>query len=129
MSPVDLRDLGKVKFKRRGASRSGITLCDAQSDMLLSGQYSCTLGHLGVNHITRKIFVNLRLHGYSPVNYEVPVDSYNNLVDLNSLARRIGRAAGHYLQRNAIYVPWDRVEIQYLEEVAFETWRLKMRIL
>lgn len=42
--------------------------------------------------------VHPQLHGYSPVNYEVPVDSYNNLVDLNSLARRIGRAAGHYLQ-------------------------------
>ncbi|KAL4075703.1 hypothetical protein J3A83DRAFT_2021831 [Scleroderma citrinum] len=125
-SPYSRMGRGFVKFKRKGAFRSGITLGEAQSNIMLSGQDSYTLAHLNVDH-RGKIFVNW--NGYSPLNYEIPVDSYSGLVDLNSLARRVGRAVAHYLQANAIPVPWDRVEIQYLEEVTPGAWHLKMSIL
>lgn len=120
--------MGIVKFKRKDSFRSGITLGEAQANILLSGQDSYTLEHLNVDH-RGKIFVNVRWHGYSPLNYEIPVDSYSGLVDLSSLVRRVARAVAHYLQSNAIPVPWDRVEIQYLEEVSFGAWHLKMTIL
>lgn len=36
--------------------------------------------------------------GYAPLNYEIPVDGYGGYADLQSLARRVGRAVSHYLQ-------------------------------
>ena len=58
--------MGKVKFKRKGSFRSGITLGEAQSNIMLSGQDSYTLEHLNVDH-RGKIFVNVRVrrsHGF-----------------------------------------------------------------
>jgi len=52
--------MGKVKFKRKGSFRSGITLGEAQSNIMLSGQDSYTLEHLNVDH-RGKIFVNVRV--------------------------------------------------------------------
>jgi len=40
----------------------------------------------------------LQWDGYTPLNYEIPVESYSGLVDLSSLARRVARAVAHYLQ-------------------------------
>ncbi|KAG1715979.1 hypothetical protein ID866_1203 [Astraeus odoratus] len=116
---------GIIKFKRKGAFRSGITIGEAQADVLLSGQDSYTLADLNVDH-RGKIFVHVRWPGYAPLNYEIPVDSYSGLVDLNSLARRVGRAVSHYFQANVIPVAWDRVELLYLEEMSYGTWHLKM---
>ena len=60
------RGMGIVKFKRQGSFRSGITLGEAQSNIMLSGQDSYTLEHLNVDH-RGKIFVNVRVrrsHGF-----------------------------------------------------------------
>ncbi|KIJ70425.1 hypothetical protein HYDPIDRAFT_105142 [Hydnomerulius pinastri MD-312] len=114
-----------VKFKRKGAFRSGITLGEAQANVRLSGWDSYSFRDLNVDG-RGKIYVNIRWPGYSPLNYEIPVDGYNSYVDLQSLARRVGRAVAHYLQANVIPIPWDRIELQYMEEMAMGTWHLKM---
>ncbi|KIJ19871.1 hypothetical protein PAXINDRAFT_166086 [Paxillus involutus ATCC 200175] len=114
-----------VKFKRKGAFRSGITLGEAQANVRLSGWDSYTFSDLNVD-VRGKIYVNIRWPGYSPLNYEIPVDGYTGYVDIQSLARRVGRAVAHYLQANVIPIPWDRIEIQQLEEISMGTWHLKM---
>ncbi|KAF9224325.1 hypothetical protein BS17DRAFT_779640 [Gyrodon lividus] len=114
-----------VKFKRKGAFRSGITLGEAQANVRLSGWDSYSFRDLNVD-IRGKIYVNIRWPGYSPLNYEIPVDGYSGYVDIQSLARRVGRAVAHYLQANVIPIPWDRIEIQQLEEISTGTWHLKM---
>ncbi|KAH0839615.1 hypothetical protein J3R83DRAFT_531 [Lanmaoa asiatica] len=92
------RGFGRVlKFKRKGAFRAGITIGEAQANVRLSGLDSYTFQDLGVD-ARGKIYVNLRWPGYPPLNYEIPVDGYSGYVDIQSLARRAGRAVSHYLQ-------------------------------
>ncbi|KAI6033961.1 hypothetical protein PISMIDRAFT_681017 [Pisolithus microcarpus 441] len=126
-SPYSRGGGGIVKFKRKGAFRSGITLGEAQANILLSGQDSYTLEDLSVDY-RGKIFVHVRWPGYSPLTYEIPVDSYSGLVDLHSLVRRVGRAVSHYMQSNAIPMSWNHVEIQYMEEMSPGSWHLKMNV-
>lgn len=115
----------QVKFKRKGAFRSGITLGEAQANVRLAGYDSYTFNDLGVDH-RGKIYVKISWPGYSPLNYEIPVDGYGGLIDLQSLTRRIGRAVAHYLQANIIPIPWDRIELSHMEEVGMGSWHLKM---
>ncbi|KAG0699846.1 hypothetical protein DFH29DRAFT_983327 [Suillus ampliporus] len=91
------RHSGMVKFKRKGAFRTGITLGEAQANVRLAGWDSYSFNDLGVDH-RGKIYVKIAWPGYSPLNYEIPVDGYGGRIDLQSLARRIGRAVAHYLQ-------------------------------
>jgi hypothetical protein len=114
-----------VRFKRKGAFRSGISLGEAQANVRLAGHDSYTFNDLGVDH-RGKIYVKVSWPGYSPLNYEIPVDGYGGLIDLQSLTRRIGRAVSHYLQANIIPIPWDRIELSHMEEVSMGTWHLKM---
>lgn len=115
----------QVRFKRKGAFRSGITLGEAQANVRLAGYDSYTFNDLGVDH-RGKIYVKVSWPGYSALNYEIPVDGYGGLVDLQSLTRRIGRAVSHYLQANIIPIPWDRIELSHMEEAGMGTWSLKM---
>ncbi|KAG1753676.1 uncharacterized protein EDB91DRAFT_1242651 [Suillus paluster] len=119
------RHSGIVKFKRKGAFRGGLTLGEAQANVRLAGWDSYSFNDLGVDH-RGKIYVKIAWPGYSPLNYEIPVDGYGGRIDLQSLARRIGRAVAHYLQANVIPIPWDRIELQHMEEVSMGTWLLKM---
>jgi len=120
------RGFGRViKFKRKGAFRPGITIGEAQANVRLSGTDSYTLQDLGVD-LRGKIYVNLRWPGYPPLNYEIPIDGYTGYVDIQSLARRVGRAVSHYLQANVIPIRWDHIEMQYLEELSIGMWHLKM---
>jgi len=114
-----------IKFKRKGAFRSGVTLSEAQANVRLSGWDSYTYHDLGVD-ARGKIYMRIRWPGYSPLNYEIPIDGYEGRVDLQALARRVGRAVAHYLQANVIPIPWDRIELLHLEEVEMGTWSLKM---
>ncbi|KAH7931374.1 hypothetical protein BV22DRAFT_1053341 [Leucogyrophana mollusca] len=114
-----------VKFKRKGAFRSGVTLSEAQANVRLSGYDSYTYHDLNVD-ARGKIYLRIRWPGYSPLNYEIPIDGYDGRVDLQALARRVGRAVAHYLQANVVPIPWDRIELQQLEEVEMGTWSLKM---
>ncbi|KAG8218338.1 hypothetical protein J3R82DRAFT_3954 [Butyriboletus roseoflavus] len=101
------RGFGRVlKFKRKGAFRAGITVGEAQANVRLSGLDSYTFQDLGVD-ARGKIYVNLRWPGYPPLNYEIPVDGYSGYVDIQSLARRVGRAVTHYLQ--VAYPIWCEV--------------------
>ncbi|KAH7888064.1 hypothetical protein F5I97DRAFT_1806184 [Phlebopus sp. FC_14] len=86
-----------IKFKRKGAFTSGVTIGEAQANVRLSGWDSYTLHDLNVDN-RGKIYVNIRWPGYPPLNYEIPVDGYSGYVDLQSLVRRVGRAVTHYLQ-------------------------------
>ncbi|KAF8450871.1 hypothetical protein L210DRAFT_3385442 [Boletus edulis BED1] len=116
-----------LKFKRKGAFRAGITLGEAQASVRLSDAESFTLQDLGVDH-RGKIYVNLRWPGYSPLNYEIPVDGFGGYgyVDIQSLARRVGRAVSHYVQANVIPIHWERIEMQHLEELSIGMWHLKL---
>jgi len=111
-----------VKFKRKGAYTAGITLGEAQSHVRLSSNDSYSVHDFHANHRGR-ILLKVKWVGYTPLTYEVPVDDYDGRVSLQTLARRISRAVVHYLQANVIPIPWDRVELHYLEEVAFGTWQ------
>ncbi|EIW82480.1 hypothetical protein CONPUDRAFT_103697 [Coniophora puteana RWD-64-598 SS2] len=114
-----------VRFKRKGAFTSGITLGEAQANVRLSGWDSYTLHDLHVDGRGR-IYMKVNWPGYPPLNYDIPVDGYDGYVDLQSLARRVGRAVAHYLQANRIPIPWDRIELQSMEEMTMGTWYLKM---
>jgi len=120
------RGFGRIlKFKRKGAFRAGITLGEAQANVRLSDMDSFTLQDLGVD-LRGKIYVNLRWPGYSPLNYEIPVDGFGGYADIQSLARRVGRAVSHYVQANVIPIHWDRIEMQHLEELSIGMWHLKL---
>jgi hypothetical protein len=120
------RGFGRIlKFKRKGAFRAGITIGEAQANVRLSDADMFTIQDLGVD-LRSKIYVNLRWPGYAPLNYEIPVDGYGGYADLQSLARRVGRAVSHYLQANVIPIRWDRIEMQHLEELSIGMWHLKM---
>jgi hypothetical protein len=111
-----------VKFKRKGSFSTGITLGEAQSRVRLSSNDSYSIPDFHADHGGR-ILLKIRWTGHTPLTYEVPVDNYDGRVSLQTLARRISRACVHYLQANVIPIPWDRVELHYLEEVAYGTWQ------
>lgn len=119
-------------FKRKGASRPGITLLEAleceSNHVILSAQNMYGLEDFGLGPWGGKIYVVVQLPGYSPLTFEIPVNGHGGLVDLHSLARRIGRGVRHYLCANAVPVHPDQIWIEYLEEIWEGRWDLKMWI-
>ena len=61
--------------------------------------------------------------GYPSLTYDVPLDTYDGHISLQTLARRVARACVHYLQSNIIPVPFDCVELHHLEEVSYGVWQ------
>ncbi|KAH9947307.1 hypothetical protein B0H21DRAFT_692369 [Amylocystis lapponica] len=86
-----------IKFKHKGGFRSGITLGEAMSNVRLSGNDSYTYHDLNADH-RGKIILKLRWSGYASMTYELPVDSYDGRVELQTLARRVARACVHFIQ-------------------------------
>ncbi|KAI0356529.1 hypothetical protein OH77DRAFT_1477651 [Trametes cingulata] len=88
-----------IKFKRKGGFRSGITLGEAMSDAHLSNNHDYSLYDLNADARGR-IILKVKWTGYSPMTYELPVDTYDGRVELQTVARRIARACVHFLQLN-----------------------------
>ncbi|OCH95972.1 hypothetical protein OBBRIDRAFT_719630, partial [Obba rivulosa] len=86
-----------LKFKRKGGTRTGITLGEAMASVRLSGNDSYSLHDLGADYRGR-IILKIRWPGYTSMTYEIPVDGYDGRVELETLARRIARACTHYIQ-------------------------------
>jgi len=123
--PMDtLRRLSSkiIKFKRKGAYRSGLTIGDAQANARLSGNDSYTFRDFNAD-VKGRIALKIRWAGYPSLTYDVPLDGYGDRVNLQTLARRTARAIVHFLQTNIIPVPWNCVEMLRLEEVAPGTWQ------
>lgn len=77
------------------------------------------------------------------MTYDIPLDTHDGRVSLQTVARRISRACVHYLQAsnfshrarkydsniadtvqaNIIPVAWDHVELHHLEEVSYGVWQ------
>ncbi|ESK93762.1 hypothetical protein Moror_1460 [Moniliophthora roreri MCA 2997] len=112
----------QIKFKRRGSLLAGVSLAEAQSHVRLSSNDSYTAYDL---HADRRntILLKVKWAGYNSLTYEIPLDSYDRHISLQTLARRVSRACVHYLQVNAIPVMWDRVELHHLEELSYGTWQ------
>ncbi|EMD40464.1 hypothetical protein CERSUDRAFT_44829 [Gelatoporia subvermispora B] len=111
-----------LKFKRKGGTRTGITLGEAMASVRLSGSDSYSVHDLGADHRGR-IILKIRWPGYTSMTYEIPVDGYDGRVELETLARRIARACTHYIQANMIPISWDRVILYHLEEISIGTWQ------
>ncbi|KAI0370168.1 hypothetical protein BV20DRAFT_944448 [Pilatotrama ljubarskyi] len=88
-----------IKFKRKGGFRSGITLGEAMSDAHLSNNHDYSVYDLNADARGR-IILKVKWTGYSPMTYELPVDTYDGRVELQTVARRIARACVHFLQLN-----------------------------
>ncbi|EPT02821.1 hypothetical protein FOMPIDRAFT_1029130 [Fomitopsis schrenkii] len=88
---------GLIKFKRKGGFRSGITLGEAMSSVMLSGNDSYSHYDFNTDH-RGKIVLKIRWTGYTSMTYELPVDNYDGRVELQTLARRIARACVHFIQ-------------------------------
>ncbi|KAI9001302.1 hypothetical protein BD414DRAFT_404170 [Trametes punicea] len=86
-----------IKFKRKGGFRSGITLGEAMSDAHLANNYDYTVYDLNADSRGR-IILKIKWTGYNPMTYELPVDTYDGRVELQTVARRIARACVHFLQ-------------------------------
>ncbi|KAI0650132.1 hypothetical protein C8Q79DRAFT_998051 [Trametes meyenii] len=86
-----------VKFKRKGGFRSGITLGEAMSDAHLSNNYDYSVYDLNADARGR-IILKIKWTGYNSMTYELPVDTYDGRVELQTVARRIARACVHFLQ-------------------------------
>lgn len=131
MAPVSLmasdggyhqRTGATIKFRAKGEYHAGISLSDATGDVPLSRSYRYSFHELRLGHRGR-MFVRVRWNGYRPLNYEIPVTGYSDgWVNMQSLARRLARAIGHFLQTNAITIPWDRVILHRLEEETPGVW-------
>jgi hypothetical protein len=106
-----------IKFKRKGTFMAGVSLAEAQGHVRLSSNDAYSLHDL---HADRRGTIHLRVKwvGYSHLTYEIPLDTYDGRISLQTLARRVSRACVHYLQANIIPIPWDRVELHHLEEVS-----------
>ncbi|KAJ3867688.1 hypothetical protein EV359DRAFT_78362 [Lentinula novae-zelandiae] len=112
-----------IKFKRRSSLMAGISLAEAQGYARLSNNDYYTLHDL---HADRRhtIFLKIRWAGYNSLTYEIPVEaSYDDRINLQTLARRISRACVHYLQANRIPIPWDRVDLHHIEEISYGVWQ------
>ncbi|KAI0676970.1 hypothetical protein C8Q78DRAFT_960313 [Trametes maxima] len=90
-----------VKFKRKGGFRSGITLGEAMSDAHLSNNYDYSMYDLNADGRGR-IILKIKWTGYNSMTYELPVDTYDGRVELQTVARRIARACCHFLQINPL---------------------------
>ncbi|KAI0332479.1 hypothetical protein GY45DRAFT_1246721 [Cubamyces sp. BRFM 1775] len=86
-----------IKFKRKGGFRSGITLGEAMSDAHLTNNYDYSLYDLNADGRGR-IMLKIKWTGYNSMTYEIPVDTYDGRVELQTIARRIARACVHFLQ-------------------------------
>ncbi|PFH52592.1 hypothetical protein AMATHDRAFT_56648 [Amanita thiersii Skay4041] len=122
IDPYRLPGSLRIKFKRKGVFSAGITLADAQSHVRLSNNDHYTLHDLHANSRGR-ILLKIRWNGYSSLTYEIPLDSYDGRISLQTLARRISRACVHFLQANIVPVVWDRVELHHIEEIAYGVWQ------
>ncbi|KAJ3773963.1 hypothetical protein FB446DRAFT_787308 [Lentinula raphanica] len=112
-----------IKFKRRGSLMAGISLAEAQGYARLSNNDYYSLHDL---HADRRhtIFLKIRWAGYNSLTYEIPLEaSYDDRINLQTLARRISRACVHYLQANRIPIPWDRVDLHHIEEISYGVWQ------
>jgi hypothetical protein len=105
----------RIKFKRKGAFVAGVGLDEAQSHTRLSNNDGYSLYDLhadsrgrillkvkvsnnslfSLNHYVK---LDQQWLGYSSLTYEIPLDAYDGRVNLSTLARRVSRACGHYLQ-------------------------------
>ncbi|KAF8631212.1 hypothetical protein AX15_002543 [Amanita polypyramis BW_CC] len=117
----------QIRFKRKGALNAGITLTEAQSHIRLSNNDHYTLYDLNADN-RATILLTVRWTGYPPMSYEIPLDSYDNRISLQTLARRVARACVHYFQSNVIPVTWDRVEIHHIEEISYGVWQPMLRV-
>ena len=69
--------------------------------------------------------------------YNIPLDSYDGRLDLETLARRVARSCVHYFQvggvlycrsfltlhqANRIPISWDRLDLKALQELEFGVW-------
>ncbi|KAI0824679.1 hypothetical protein BC628DRAFT_1410806 [Trametes gibbosa] len=86
-----------IKFKRKGGFRSGITLGEAMSDAHLTNNYDYSVYDLNADARGR-INLKVKWPGYNSMTYELPVDTYDGRVELQTVARRIARACVHFLQ-------------------------------
>ena len=105
--------------------RSGIDLGEAQGNVRLSGNDLYTFHDLHTDD-RRRIHLVVQVGsiclicnylstdpmveqwgGYQPLTYEIPLDGYDGLVDLQALARRTARAVIHYLQVQLAHVALD----------------------
>ncbi|TFY69456.1 hypothetical protein EVJ58_g396 [Rhodofomes roseus] len=111
-----------IKFKRKGGFRAGITLGEAMSSVILSGNDSYTHYDFNADH-RGKIVLKIRWTGYTSMTYELPVDNYDGRVELATLARRVARACVHFIQANMIPISWDRVILYHMEEISVGTWQ------
>ncbi|KIK65645.1 hypothetical protein GYMLUDRAFT_364396 [Collybiopsis luxurians FD-317 M1] len=111
-----------IKFKRRGSLMAGISLAEAQGHVRLSSNDYYTVHDL---HADRRstIYLKIRWAGYNSLTYEIPLESYDSRINLQTLARRVSRACVHYLQANRIPIPWDRVDLHHLEEISYGVWQ------
>jgi hypothetical protein len=112
-----------IKFKRRGSLMAGISLAEAQGHVRLSSNDYYTIHDLHADYRRNTIYLKIRWAGYNSLTYEIPLESYDNRINLQTLARRVSRACVHYLQANRIPIPWDRVELHHLEEISYGVWQ------
>ncbi|CCM03389.1 uncharacterized protein FIBRA_05519 [Fibroporia radiculosa] len=133
------RNSSMIKFKRKGGFRSGIMLGEAMANVQLSSNDYYTSYDLGADH-RGKISLRIRWTGYTSMTYDLPVDSYDGRVELQTLARRVARACMHFIQASAftqstvtllilcgqtnmIPVAWDRIMLFQLEETGTGLWQ------
>ncbi|KAJ7591508.1 hypothetical protein C8J56DRAFT_565359 [Mycena floridula] len=112
-----------LKFKRKGSILAGISLADAQNPAVrLSSSESYSLHDM---HADRRSTIHLKVKwsGYNSLTFEIPLDSYDGRISLQTLARRVSRACVHYIQANFIPVSWDRVDMHHLEEISYGVWQ------
>lgn len=111
-----------IKFRRKGAFRAGVSLGECLRNVRLSGNDSYTFYDMNVD-ARNKIYMRVSWTGYRTMTYEIPMQGYGGRIDLQALARRVARACMHYLQANAMPIPWDRVVLHHLEEVSVGVWQ------
>jgi len=111
-----------VKFRLKGGYRQGISLSEATDSARLSRSMNYSMHDLAPDHRGR-ITLKVRWAGYRSLTYEIPISAeYDGYVNLQSLARRIARAIGHFMTSNHIALPWERVTLHRLEEITPGIW-------
>ncbi|KZT12898.1 uncharacterized protein LAESUDRAFT_640421 [Laetiporus sulphureus 93-53] len=108
-----------LKFKRKGGFRSGITLGEAMSNVMLSGNESYTVYDLNADY-RGKIILKIRWSGYATMTYELPVDGYDGRVELQTLARRVARACVHFIQVDILADFVSSVALQLYNSLALK---------
>jgi len=101
---------------------AGISLAEAQGHIrLLNNDYYSVYDLHGDGRNT--IYLKIRWAGYNSLTYEIPLEAYDDRIQLETLARRVSRACVHYLEANHIPIPWDRVDLHHLEEISYGVWQ------